>query len=318
MYRLWLALDGRSGDDRLINASINTTPHKRSLASLCNEITHSILFNRIVIASILVGAAVIGLETYPILIESYGSFFKNVDRLILLIFAVEAALKMLSHGARPYRYFLDGWNIFDFSVLILCLIPTGGNYFAVARLARIFRVFRLVSTVPRLQMLVGALFRSVPSMGYIGVLLGLVFYIFSVVGVFAFGSNDPFHFGSLQRALLTLFGVVTLEGWTDVMQIQMYGCNFSGSEMVKALCTDPKAAGWLAPLYFILFVVTGTMIVLNLFIGVVVNSMSETQKEMRGTANKIGVIGDIQQIADKVDDLKNHLERLESELTRKS
>jgi len=220
-----------------------TTP-QRSLSLFCHQLTHSIAFNRIVIGAILVGAAVIGLETYPILVEDYGRFFKIIDRLILFIFGAEATLKILSHGSRPYRYFLDGWNVFDFGVLVLCLIPAGGNYFAVARLARIFRVFRLVSTVPRLQMLVGALFKSVPSMGYIGVLLSLVFYIFAVVGVFAFGSNDPFHFGNLQSALLTLFGVVTLEGWTDVMQIQMYGCSLTDSEMVKAVCTQPKAAGW--------------------------------------------------------------------------
>jgi len=167
-------------------------------------------------------------------------------------------------------------------------------------------------------MLVGALFKSIPSMGYIGVLLSLVFYIFAVVGVFAFGSNDPFHFGNLQSALLTLFGVVTLEGWTDVMQIQMYGCSLTDTEMVKAVCTQPKAAGWLAPLYFVLFVVCGTMIVLNLFIGVVVNAMSEAQKDMRGSGVKIGVIADIQQISDKIDDLKNHLQRVEFELSKKS
>ncbi len=288
----------------------------RNLASFCDKLTHSIAFNRVVIGAILVGAAVIGLETNPALVESYGHYFKAIDGLILLIFGLEAALKILSHGAKPYRYFLDAWNVFDFAVLVLCLIPAGGNYFAVARLARIFRIFRLFSTVPRLQILVGALFKSVPSMGYIGVLLSLVFYVFAVVGVFAFGSNDPFHFGSLQRALLTLFGVVTLEGWTDVMLIQMYGCQLSESEMVKSLCTQPSAAGWLAPLYFISFVVTGTMIVLNLFIGVVVNSMSEAQKDMRDSGVKIGVIADIQQISEKIDDLKNDLQRLESELSK--
>jgi len=269
-----------------------------------------------VIGAIILGAVVIGIETYPHSSEGFGYVLKTIDRFILFIFAVEALFKIMSHGMRPYRYFFDGWNVFDFSILVLCLIPSGGNYFAVARLARIFRVFRLITAMPRLQMLVGALFKSIPSMGYIGLLLGLVFYIFAVLGVFMFGANDPFHFGNLQSALLTLFSVVTLEGWKDVMEIQMHGCSTTSTEMVKVLCTQSTPAGWLAPAFFILFIVSGTMIVLNLFIGVVVNSMSEAQKEMKGSASGLGVLNEIHQISEKIDDLKAHLEKVEAEISK--
>jgi len=270
----------------------------------------SYFFRRLILAAIVVGAVVIGLETYPAMESRYGYILHFIDRVVVGLFFLEATLKLLALWPRPDHYFRNGWNVFDFTVLALCILPTGANYFAVARLARVLRVFRVVSTMPRLQVLVSALLKSIPSMGYIGALLFLIFYIYAVVGVFLFGGNDPAHFLNLQRAFLTLFGVVTLEGWTEIMKVQMLGCNGLGLDIVPELCRTPQASPFLAPAYFISFVISGTMIILNLFIGVVVNSMSEAQKELRIGAKSAQVLEDLDNLGIKFDELKLELRRL--------
>ena len=117
---------------------------------------------------------------------------------------VEALLKMASHGRQPWRYFADGWNVFDFLIILVCLLPLGGPFAAVLRLARALRLFRLVSALPRLQLLVGALLKSLSAMGYVSLLLALLFYIYAVAGIHLFGAHDPKNFGSLAAAVAVL------------------------------------------------------------------------------------------------------------------
>jgi voltage-gated sodium channel len=134
----------------------------------------------------------------------------------------------------------------------------------VLRLVRVLRVLRLVTAVPRLQLLVGALIKSVPSMSYVALLLCLLFYVYAVAGVALFGANDPANFGTLPTAGLTLFQVVTMEGWTDLMHAQF----------------EAYPGRAVPVMYFLSFILIGTMIILNLFIGVIVNGMDEARQEM--------------------------------------
>lgn len=130
--------------------------------------------------------------------------------------------------------------------------------------------------------LVNTLLKSIPSIGYIGILLSVIFYIYATMGVFLFRYNDPVHFGNLQLSLLSLFRIVTLEDWTDIMYINMYGCDHAiWGYGAQAGCTNPTAFGFGAVLYFVSFVLMGTMIVLNLFIGVIMNSMDEAKRDAR-------------------------------------
>ena len=147
------------------------------------------------------------------------------------------------------------------------------------RLARLLRVLRLLRTVHKLQILVGALLRSIPSMAYVGLLLALLFYAYGGAATFLFSANDPVHFGSLQISMLSLFRIVTLEGWTELLYIQMYGCERYGYDGMAELCTQSSAQPLMAVAFFISFVLLGTMIVLNLFIGVILNGMTEAQAE---------------------------------------
>jgi voltage-gated sodium channel len=229
---------------------------------------------------IVLAGVLVGLETDPQIVARHGALLRALDGIVLGIFVVEIALKLLAEGTRPQRYFKDPWNVFDFVIVALCFAPMQGQYVTVLRLLRLLRVLRLLHALPRLQLLVSALLHSIPSMGYVAMFLGLLFYVYGVAAVFLFGGNDPVHFGGLGRAVLSLFTVVTLEGWAELMYTQMYGCDRHGYEDMVALCTAPAAQPTLAPVFFVSFVLIGTMIVLNLFIGVIMNSMQEAAIEL--------------------------------------
>ncbi len=242
----------------------------------------SYFFQNFLLAMIVLAAILIGLETSRDLVADYGAILHTLDTVVLWIFVAEAALKIARYGRHGYRYFADPWNLFDFTIVVVCFLPVGGQYAAVLRLARVLRALRLVSAVPRLQLLVGSLLKSIPSLAYVGLLLAVLFYIYAVMGVFLFRGNDPVHFQNLSTSLLTLFRVVTLEDWTDVMYIQIYGseaypgyADFAQAHLRELSVASPMFGA----AYFVSFVLLGTMIMLNLFIGVIINSMEEAQAE---------------------------------------
>jgi voltage-gated sodium channel len=227
-----------------------------------NALVHARWFERTILAVILLAGVLAGLETSADLRERHGTLLFTLDTLVLVIFLVEIGLKMAAYGREPWRYFRDGWNVFDFTIVALCCLPMDSQFAAVLRLARGLRLLRLVSALPRLQLLVGALLKSLGAMGYVGLLLALMFYIYGVAGVHLFGQGDPLHFGSLASALFSLFQVITLDNWSDIYR--------------AARAALPGAA----PFYFVSFILLGTMIMLNLFIGIIMNSMSEMHAEI--------------------------------------
>lgn len=233
------------------------------MSTLAARIVGTSAFQRLVVAVIVLAGILSGVETSSALVERHRTLLAVLDAMVLGIFAVEAALKMAAHGRQPWRYFADGWNVFDFAVLVVCLIPVGGPFAAVLRMARALRLLRLVSALPKLQLLVGALLKSLSALGYVGLLLALLFYIYAVAGVHFFGTHDPVHFGTLSAALFSLFRVVTLDNWTDI-----YAAQLGAAPALKAVA------------YFVSFILFGTMIMLNLFIGIVMNSMAEMHEEI--------------------------------------
>ncbi len=236
-------------------------------------------FQNFITVTILAAGVVVGMETYPSMIQAYGEALHAANWIILAIFILEIVVKMGAHGSKPWRYFKDPWNIFDFTIVALCLLPVDASFVAVLRLARVLRVLKLVTAVPKLQILVGALLKSIPSMFYVSILLTLLFYLYATTAVFFFSENDPIHFENLQMAMLSLFRAVTLEDWTDLMYIQMYGCDNYGYDGNEALCTLPKAQPVFGAFFFVSFVLSGTMVILNLFIGVIMSGMEEATAE---------------------------------------
>ena len=172
---------------------------------------------------IILAGVLAGLETSPALVARYGAWLEALDLLVLAIFLVEIALKMAVHGRQPWHYFREGWNVFDFTIVALCCLPMNAQFAAVLRLARALRLLRLVTALPRLQLLVGALLKSLGAMGYVGLLLALMFYIYGVAGVHLFREADAGHFGSLKAALLSLFQVITLDNWSDIYRAARAG-----------------------------------------------------------------------------------------------
>src|SRR5262249_51224434 len=146
-----------------------------------------------------------------------------IQNAILWIFVVEQVLKIASYGNHPWNYFRQGWNLFDLGIILICFLPVHAEFATVFRLARLLRTLRMVTILPRLQILVGALLKSVPSLGYVGILLGLHFYVYAVAGTFLFRQNDPIRFGDLHHSTLSLFQVLTLEAWNEVMSTEYYG-----------------------------------------------------------------------------------------------
>jgi voltage-gated sodium channel len=256
--------------------------HHNIFVGMAHAIVQSTLFTRFIILIIVGAGVLVGVQTFPDIETRWAPQLNALDSIILGIFTIEILLKMTAKYPKPWSFFSDGWNVFDFLIVAVCFLPFGGGYVAVLRLFRLLRVLRLITVIPRLQVIVAGLMRSLPSMVYVSILLFILFYVYAVVGVILFRSNDPIHFGDLWTSLLSLFRVVTLEDWTDVMYLQIYGSEgYAGyNQSIEGLDITSKAQPLIGAAYFVSFVMLGTMIMLNLLIGIVVNGMDEAQKEV--------------------------------------
>ena len=144
---------------------------------LCRRVVEANRFEYAIIAIILFNAGLLGLGTSPAIERDYGGLLNLGNNVVLGIFIAEAVLKMVARWPRPLRYFRDGWNVFDFTVIVLALIPTTGEFAVVTRLFRLLRVVRLISTIRDLRLIVAALVRSIPSVGHVMILMSIVVYI---------------------------------------------------------------------------------------------------------------------------------------------
>ena len=288
--------------------------------TICSSIARSIFFQRLIILTILLAGIVVGAQTYEGFAHKHAFTLNVLDKLILGIFTLEIIIKILAEGNKPLHYFRNSWNVFDFCIVAACLLepllPSGGAFLPVLRLARILRVLRLVTAIPKLQILVSCLLKSLPSMFYVSILLFLLFYVYGTIAVFFYGENDPVHFRNLQTSILSLFRVVTLEDWTDVMYINMYGSDVYGYSEQQLLKWQPtsSASPIGAAFFFVSFVLIGTMIVLNLVIGVIMNSMDESNAEMSIKQEMERRNKNPEPIRDGLHDLQKSLEELSEEM----
>jgi len=243
--------------------------------------TESKKFQIFFIGVILLSGLVVGLDSYPKISNEYGAILHSLDSVILGLFVLEICLKLISFGPRVHEFFKDGWNIFDFIVVSACFLPFDGQSVIVLRLLRVLRIVRLVGTIQELKLIVNTLLKSIPSLGYIGVLLFILFYIYACLGTFLFRENDPIHFESLHISLLSLFRVATLEDWTDIMYTAIYGCQNYGYSGMEELCEKSMAFPFLGWFYFVSFVLLATFVFFNLFIGVIISNMEDIKEKER-------------------------------------
>ncbi|WP_436515800.1 ion transporter [Ekhidna sp. To15] len=211
------------------------------------------VFQTVITSIIIVNSILIGLETSEAIMVSYGRIIDVIDLTILVLFSIEIFLKIF-----VYRigFFKNSWNVFDFLVVAISLVPAAGS-FSVFRALRIVRTLRILRSIPKLRLIIESLVKSLPSIGWIAVLLGIVFYVFSVIGVNLFGDLYPKYFGDMSKAIFTLFQIMTLESWSSaIARPVMDGVPFAG-------------------VYFITFILIATYTTLNIFIAIVVNTMNE-------------------------------------------
>ncbi|MEH6386612.1 ion transporter [Pseudomonas profundi] len=236
-----------------MNSTLEATqPWRLRLAELIERPRTQFL----VMALILINAVILGLETSSAVMQEWGDLLIRLDQIILGLFVLEIALRFVAHGWKLLR---DPWGLFDTLVITIALVPASGPL-AVLRALRVLRVLRLISIVPSMKMVVQSLLSSLPGMGSIVALLGLVFYVAAVIATQLFGSAFPEWFGSLGATLYTLFQVMTLESWS--------------MGIVRPVMEEYPYA-WL---YFVPFILIATFMMLNLFIAVIVDAI-QTNRE---------------------------------------
>lgn len=290
------------------------------MADFLKKIADASWFQNFVTIVILAAGVLVGAETYTEFAARNHTIMDFLDKIILTIFVLEVVIKMGAEGRRPWRYFQDPWNVFDFVIVAACFLPVGTQYVMVLRLARLLRVLKLVRALPKLQILVGALLKSIPSMAYVSLLLILLFYVYAVAGTFMFSENDPVHFDTLPLSMLSLFRAVTLEDWTDLMYINMYGCDNYGYDGMMDKCVAPDAFPIGSPFLFVSFVLLGTMIILNLFIGVIMNGMDEARAEaedremQESGVEKKGMDYELVELGRDLEAIQNKIARLQRDL----
>jgi voltage-gated sodium channel len=238
-----------------------------------NLITVLIVFN----------AITLGLETVDWVRANYGAALSVLDKVVLVVFCAEIAAKLVHKG---WRFFKEGWNVFDFVVVGIALVPAAGP-FTVLRALRILRTLRLLSVVPQMRVVIQALFGALPAMASIVALITLIFYVGAVLATNLFGADFEGWFGHIGRSMYTLFQVMTLESWSmgivrPVMEKHPYAWAF-----------------------FIPFILITSFAIINLFIGVIVDSM---QAQHRETVEEIH--HDALVIESKIDLLERELSEL--------
>ncbi len=242
------------------------------------------LFQTFVICVIFVAGALVGINTYEITDAGALTALLAMENTIVAIFTFEIYVKFIAEGKRPWKFFTNdeaAWNIFDFFIVVAGFVPLGGGgAIMVLRLLRLLRVLKLVKALPKLRILVIGLLKSLSAIAYIGMLLMLLFYLFAVLGVSVYGPNDPVHMGTLHVALINLFRAATMEDWTDLMYTSMVGCKNYGYDGMEELCTDHAEGGFLAVMYWCVFLVFASLMILNLFIGVITGAMEDAKEEL--------------------------------------
>ncbi len=277
-----------------------------NLAGLRREASDFIEGPRAVVAItalIVVNAIALGLETDAGIMAAYGDWLRSLDKIILLIFTAELAIKFYAYR---WNFFRSGWNTFDFLIVAIAWVPAAGPL-AVLRALRVFRVLRLISVVPQMRRVISAIGHSIPGMASVIGVLCLVFYVSAVLCTNLFGQHpDPGMqewFGSVGASAYTLFQIMTLESWSmgivrPTMELFPYA--------------------WL---FFVPFIIITSFAVLNLFIGIIVDAMQTAQEEPRESdkaAIKVFTHAEIEALHRRFDELGKQIDVLSASANRKA
>ncbi|MPY75919.1 MAG: ion transporter [Alphaproteobacteria bacterium] len=234
-------------------------PPQGGLLGKLQALLESAGFQRTITVLIVVNAVTLGLETSAEARDAAGPLLTLLDRAILSVFVLELLAKLVVYRTRFHK---DPWNLFDFVVIGIALVPATGTL-SVLRALRVLRVLRLVSAVPSMRRVVTALLYAIPGMGSIIALMTLIYYVFAVMATNLFGASEPELFGDLAGSAFTLFQIMTLEGWA--------------AEIVRPVM-EAHPYAWA---FFVPFMLVTTFTVLNLFIGIIVDAMQRQHQADR-------------------------------------
>lgn len=266
-----------------------------SLQDKVRKLVETDRFTNAVMTVIIINAITLGLSTSESVMNSIGPIIEMVDDIALAIFVVELALKFYAYRL---RFFKSAWNIFDLCVVTVGLLPSGGGMSALRGL-RVIRAMRLLSVIPQMRAVVQALLDALPGMGAVIIMISIVFYVFGVMATLMYGDTFPEWFGTLGRSLYSLFQIMTLESW---------------SMGIVRPVMEVHPSAWL---FFVPFIVITSFSVLNLFIGLLVNTMQtaveeETEAEFEKLRDLVKSETDI--VAENVSELHAELRALRAEL----
>lgn len=255
------------------------------------KIRENKIFETVVISIILLSALVIGVKTYQIS-PAVLNVFKVMDTMITVFFLIEIIIRMIAERSLR-NFFSKGWNIFDFLIVAASLVPIEDSEAALlGRLLRIFRVLRLVSIIPELRVLLSAFLQAIPRMGYVSLLMFIIFYIYAAVGSMFFHNINPELWENITISMLTLFRVATFEDWTDVMY--------------ETMTVFPLS--WA---YYLSFIFIVAFVFLNMMIGIVVDTLHrEHEKEDRDSGE--GEAGEVHVMHERTRRIEEKLERIEN------
>ncbi len=265
----------------------------QAIKSGLDTLNNNKLFQFTIIGFILLSALMVGLKTYDV-DPFYLQLVSYVDVAITYLFLFEIIVRFIAQG-HSLSFFKKGWNVFDTLIVAVSLIPIEDSEMVLlARLVRIFRVLRLISIVPELRILISALIKALPPMGYVLLLMFIMFYIFAAVGSVLFDEINPVLWGDIAVSMLTLFRVVTFEDWTDVMYETMTVYPISWA-------------------YYLLFIFLNAFVFLNMMIGIVIDRM-QAEREAYDEENNQGKVSELHHVMENTNAILQRMEVLENEL----
>ena len=260
----------------------------------CVRVTSSKIFKNTIVLIILINSIVLGLITSEAIYAKFGELLEFILSACVVIFTVEITLRIIAKG---WRFFLNGWNIFDFLLITMALMPETGAAITF-RVFRVLRALRMVSSMKKLRHIVSAILVSAPHVFWAAVLEMIIFYIFGIMGQNLFHEAFPQWFGTLGETVYTLFQVTTLESWSKGIARPVM-----------------KVYPW-AWMYFVPFVMISSYIVLNVVVGVVVNATSDISEDdnisMKDKIKAKKVTNT--ELSEQINELKEHILRLEAKL----
>ncbi len=267
------------------------------ISSTCARIADSSRFQAFIMGVIVANAVTLGLGTYD-WDSQVDSLLTTLDDVFLGIFVLELAIRITAFGSRPQDFFKDGWNVFDFVVIGLAFLPGVRDNVTLLRLARLLRVVRVISVMPDLRILVRAMTRSIAPITSLAVLTLLLMYVYGMVGWILFHEEDPKQWGDIGQAMLSLFQILTLEGWNNFL------------EAGQAI----HPASWI---FFVSYVLIASFLVINILIAIIINSMDEVHEaeraKERGELDEEIAAGD-GTVAERLGEIRHALDRLEAQL----